>query len=110
MGPTRPIVQRVPGLSLAIKQARSVFDNSPPPVAKVKEVCSYKSTLTIRLYGVHPDKVNFLLLSLQVVRSYLDFPITRKWCANSKNGSHSVRSRRQVTVSGFETGAATARA
>jgi len=97
-------------ISLRMKQLRSAFDKSPPLVENVKKEWSYKSTTPIRLHGVHINDVSFLLLSLHVFRSSLDFTNTRKGCACSDNGNHSVKSRRVVAASGFEPDAVTARA
>ena len=89
---------------------RCVFDKSPQLVEEVKKEWSYKSTTPIRLHGVHINNVTFLLVSLHVFRSSLDFTNTRKGCACSDNGKHSVKSRRVVAASGFEPGAVTATA
>jgi hypothetical protein len=53
LGPNQPPIQRIPGaLSLGVKRPRRETDHSPPYRAEVKNMCSYTSTLPIRLHGV----------------------------------------------------------
>jgi hypothetical protein len=60
LGPTQPLIQRVPGaLSRGLKRPESKTDHPPQSSADVKNTWGYTSTPPIRLHDVHTDNFTF---------------------------------------------------